>query len=74
MFAFAALVAHGSEWLCGLGALLLTGLFVGSTRFTERISASKYPQYASYQREVSAVVPWFPRASSDLASASEGDH
>ena len=74
VFAFAALVAHGSEWLCGLGALLLTGLFVGSTRFTERISASKYPQYASYQREVSAVVPWFPRASSDHASASEGHH
>lgn len=43
------------------GPVLLTLLFVGSTRFTERISSSKYPEYVDYQREVSAVVPWRPR-------------
>lgn len=44
------------------GALLLTALFVGSTRFTESITRSKYPEYADYQATTSAVVPWFPRA------------
>jgi steroid 5-alpha reductase family enzyme len=44
-----------------LGAVLLTLLFVGSTRFTESITKSKYPEYADYQARVSAVVPWFPR-------------
>jgi steroid 5-alpha reductase family enzyme len=42
-----------------LGPLLLTFLFLGSTRFTESISASKYPDYAQYQARVSAQLPWF---------------
>jgi steroid 5-alpha reductase family enzyme len=58
IFLFGA-VAAGSplQWTV-LGAVLLTLLFVGSTRFTESISASKYPQYAQYQEITSAVVPW----------------
>ncbi|MFT4085832.1 MAG: DUF1295 domain-containing protein [Gordonia sp. (in: high G+C Gram-positive bacteria)] len=44
-----------------VGAVLLTLLFIGSTRFTESISASKYPAYAAYQRRVSMLVPWPPR-------------
>jgi steroid 5-alpha reductase family enzyme len=44
-----------------IGALVLTALFIGSTRFTEQISLSKYPDYASYQERVSAVIPWFTR-------------
>lgn len=36
-------------------------MFIGSTRFTEQISASKYPLYATNQREVSAIIPWRPR-------------
>ncbi|CAN5309955.1 DUF1295 domain-containing protein [soil metagenome] len=55
-------VAAGSvlQWTV-LGALLLTGLFVGSTIFTEQITRSKYPEYADYQATTSAVVPWVPR-------------
>lgn len=45
----------------GLGAVLLTVLFIGSTVFTESITRSKYPEYAVYQARVSPVVPWFPR-------------
>jgi steroid 5-alpha reductase family enzyme len=41
--------------------VLLTLLFVGSTRFTESITLSRYPEYEFYQRQTSAVVPWFPR-------------
>jgi len=54
-------VAAGAylDW-SGLGALLLTLLFVGSTRFTESISASRYPSYRSYQERTSAIVPWAP--------------
>ena len=51
------------------GPVLLTLLFAGSTRFTERISAAKYPEYADYQREVSAVVPWRPRVRRDVPAA-----
>lgn len=42
-----------------LGPVLLTLLFVGSTRFTERISLSRYPEYEPFQRSTSAVIPWF---------------
>ncbi|WES64715.1 DUF1295 domain-containing protein [Microbacter sp. GSS18] len=43
------------------GAVLLSALFVGSTRFTESISAAKYPAYAQYRRTTSMLVPWPPR-------------
>jgi steroid 5-alpha reductase family enzyme len=36
----------------GIGALLLSLLFQGSTWLTERITASKYPRYREYQRAV----------------------
>jgi steroid 5-alpha reductase family enzyme len=49
-----------ASWLW-VAPVCLTALFAGSTRFTEQISATKYPAYAAYQRRVSAVVPWFPR-------------
>ncbi|GAA1852647.1 DUF1295 domain-containing protein [Microbacterium koreense] len=39
------------------GAILLTLLFIGSTIFTESISASKYPAYADYKRRTSMLVP-----------------
>lgn len=48
-----------------IGPISLTGLFVGSTIFTERISSSKYPQYKKYQSSVSAVIPWFPKQIKD---------
>ena len=44
------------------GAALLTLLFDGSTRFTESITAGKYPEYADYQRTTSRWLPWPPRA------------
>ena len=40
-----------------IGAVLLTLLFIGSTVFTESISASKYPDYAQYRRTTSMLVP-----------------
>ena len=43
------------------GAALLTLLFIGSTVFTESITASKYPAYAEYQRTTSMLVPLPPR-------------
>ncbi|CAN5494018.1 DUF1295 domain-containing protein [soil metagenome] len=55
-----------------LGAALLTLLFVGSTRFTESITLSKYPEYADYQASTSAVVPWFPRRARQEAHTSQG--
>ncbi len=61
LFCFGA-AAAGSvlQWTVA-GAAALTILFIGSTIFTESITKAKYPEYADYQRRVSAVIPWFPR-------------
>ena len=69
VFLFGA-VAAGSivQWTV-LGALLLTLLFMGSTAFTERITLSRYPEYADYQRGTSAIVPWPPRKAPETAKA-----
>ena len=61
IFCFGAIGAGSVLQPTILGAVLLTLLFVGSTRFTESISASKYPEYASYQATTSAIVPWPPK-------------
>lgn len=61
MFAFGAIAAASVAQWTVLGAVLLTGLFVGSTIFTESITLSRYPEYAEYRRRTSAVVPWWPR-------------
>ncbi|MDW4571538.1 DUF1295 domain-containing protein [Microbacterium sp. M3] len=54
-----ALVADGGGWLNWTiaGPALLTVLFIGSTVFTESISAAKYPAYRQYQRSTSMLVP-----------------
>jgi steroid 5-alpha reductase family enzyme len=59
---FMGAVAAGSllQWTV-LGAVLLTLLFLGSTRFTEKITLSRYPEYALYQRRTSSVIPWTSR-------------
>ena len=44
-----------------IGAVLLTLLFIGSTRFTEKITLSRYPEYSEYQQRTSPVVPWFTK-------------
>jgi steroid 5-alpha reductase family enzyme len=60
VFVFGALAA-GSPWQWTVvGAVLLTLLFLGSTRFTETITLDRYPEYAQYQRRTSALVPWRP--------------
>ncbi len=60
--AVAALAAGEGLWGGALnasiaGPVLLTALFIGSTIFTESITASKYPAYAEYQRTTSMIVP-----------------
>ncbi len=40
-----------------IGPILLTFLFVGSTAFTESITASKYESYAVYRKEVWPIIP-----------------
>lgn len=44
-----------------VGAILLSLLFIGSTIFTESITAAKYPAYRDYQRATSMLIPWPPR-------------
>ncbi len=48
-----------------IGAVLLALLFLGSTWFTESISAGRYPAYADYRRRVSMLVPLPPRKPAD---------
>ena len=63
-------VAAGSllQWVV-IGPALLTALFIGSTSFTEQISRERYPEYAQYQAQVSALIPWFRRGDGQLVSA-----
>ena len=39
------------------GAILLAALFAGSVRFTEGITASKYPAYAEYRKRTWGIMP-----------------
>lgn len=68
-----AVSAAGSVVLPTLvGPVLLTLLFDGSTRFTESITAKKYPAYAAYQRNVSRWLPLPPqRAAAQESAAAE---
>jgi steroid 5-alpha reductase family enzyme len=62
LFFFMGVAATNSPWQwTGVGVVLLTLLFVGSTRFTEAITLNKYPDYAQYQKRTSAVLPWLPQ-------------
>ncbi|HEY7931080.1 MAG TPA: DUF1295 domain-containing protein [Acidimicrobiales bacterium] len=55
------------------GPVLLTLLFVGSTRFTEGISLRRYPEYAQHQKTTSAVIPWRRRTAPEgPITATEG--
>jgi steroid 5-alpha reductase family enzyme len=67
VFVFGVIAAGSVPWTV-VGAVLLTLLFVGSTKFTESISLTRYPEYTVYQRRTSAVVPWWPRRDREVAS------
>ncbi len=54
-------VANNAQPVYLLGAVVLTALFLGSARFTEQISLSKYPDYKDYQSRVSMLIPWFSK-------------
>jgi steroid 5-alpha reductase family enzyme len=64
---FGIVAARGLDWTL-IGILLLLTIFIGSTRFTEDITRSKYPEYAAYQRRTSPVIPWFPRRARDASA------
>ena len=71
LFFMGAVAARSVLQWTVVGALLLSLLFLGSTRFTENISLSRYPEYEHYQHQTSAVVPWFPRRSRPASEALE---
>ncbi len=54
-------VAASGRWinLTIIGPLLLVILFIGSTKLTESISSTKYPDYSDYQKEVPKFIPRF---------------
>ncbi len=53
-----------------LGPLVLSALFIGSTRFTEALTAEKYPHYKEYQNRTSAIIPWIPERTDKQAAQS----
>lgn len=55
----------------GLGAVLLTALFVGSTAFTESITRKKYADYDRYRQTTSAVIPLPRRRAADTEASGE---
>jgi len=52
-------VAATGQWLnwSVIGAILLVLLFLGSSNFSEEISAGKYPEYKTYQEKVARFLP-----------------
>lgn len=56
----AAALGAAVHWTL-VGPVLLTALFIGSTYFTESITLSRYPEYSTYQRTTSMLIPWIPR-------------
>lgn len=56
VYAFAAIAAGTVVLPTVAGAVALTLLFVGSTRFTEQISASRHPDYDDYRRSTPMFV------------------
>ncbi len=66
---FFGVVAAQSLWQWTVvGTALLTLLFIGSTKITERITLSKYPEYSEYQARTPAVIPWFAGKRSQTTS------
>lgn len=69
IYAF-AVIAAGTPWLpTAAGAVLLVALFVGSTIFTEQISAQRHPEFADYRRSTSMIIPWRPLRSLPASSS-----
>lgn len=62
VYAFGAIAAGAVLNWTIVGPILLTLLFIGSTRFTESISRSRYSAYPEYQKRVSMLVPLPRRA------------
>ena len=53
-----AISASGQIWhWTGLGCVILIALIHGSARFSEGISANKYPDYHQYQNTVARFIP-----------------
>ena len=52
-------VSASGQWInfTLLGPVLLVLIFIGSSRLTESISSSKYPEYSVYQKEVPKFIP-----------------
>ena len=59
VFYLFAIAATGEifNW-SGFGLVALTGVFFGSTRMTETISASRYPSYGDYQAATPRLIPF----------------
>jgi steroid 5-alpha reductase family enzyme len=56
-------VAASGEWLNWslTGSILLILLFLGSSNFSEEISAKKYPAYQDYQQKVPRFIPFLKK-------------
>lgn len=67
VFAFAIIAAHTALLWTGVGAVLLTLLFLGSTAFTEWVSTSRHPEFDNYRRTTSMLIPWRPRGAAGAA-------
>jgi steroid 5-alpha reductase family enzyme len=68
-YAFSIAAGAGPLNVTIVGTAVLTGLFQGSTTFTEKLSLAKYPAYARYQARTSRLLPLPPRRSESAEDA-----
>lgn len=60
------MVSYAMDFGWWLGAMMYTGVFLGSTPLAERISVKKYPDYKKYQKRTPGrILPWFSKPMGD---------
>lgn len=67
VYSFSAIANQSAFNPSIVGCILLILLFIGSTNFTEEITAAKYARYKHYQSHVSVWIPmpWAKRYETD---------
>ena len=57
-----------------VGPLMMTAMFMGvSIPWMDRRSSERRPEYASHMKQVSGLVPWFPKKAASIAVGGVGD-
>jgi steroid 5-alpha reductase family enzyme len=73
LYLFGLAADPGYVWTIA-GPLMMTAMFVGvSIPWMDRRSSERRPEYADHMKQVSGLVPWFPKKVARIAAGGVGD-